>query len=108
MTIRAHNQFYNELCCTNVNTKKYVDAAREVAVEQSVACLDLFSIYMNEAGWQPGEPFPGSLDQPENEVIKSFLHDGSLPWFRILISLANQRDKGCISAQLHTVYSLAS
>ena len=76
MQIRAKSQFYTHLCCTNANTKKYVDAACDVANQLNVALLDLFSIYMAEAGWQPGQPFPGSLDQPENEAIKSFVHDG--------------------------------
>ena len=69
---------YSGLNRTNVCTKTYVDAVREVADHHNIACLDLFSIFMTHAGWKPGEPFPGALDQPENEVLKSFLlQDGT-------------------------------
>lgn len=61
---------------TNSVTRTYADAVSDVAKEQNVQFLDLFAILMTEAGWKPGQPFPGSLDQPENEIMKRLIFDG--------------------------------
>lgn len=77
MEKRSAELGYPSLNRTNLCAKTYADATREVADNHNIACLDLFSVLMALAGWKPGESFPGSLDQPENEVLKSFLYDGT-------------------------------
>jgi isoamyl acetate esterase len=77
MEKRSAELGYPSLNRTNECTKTYADATREVADSHDIVCLDLFSIFMALAGWKPGEPLPGALDQPENEVLKSFLYDGT-------------------------------
>lgn len=59
------------------HTKMYADAAREVAKEQNVAVLDLWSVLMKHAGWSEGEhPLPGSKKLPRNPFMRMMLHDG--------------------------------
>ncbi|KLU91617.1 hypothetical protein MAPG_10135 [Magnaporthiopsis poae ATCC 64411] len=73
---QVKSQGYAELNRTNECTKQYADAAREVAKELGVACLDLWSAFMARAGWRPGEPLPGSIELPENDALRALLHDG--------------------------------
>ncbi|KAH8900214.1 SGNH hydrolase [Thozetella sp. PMI_491] len=58
-------------------TKAYAEAAREVAEETGAAALDLWSIFMERAGWKPGDPLQGSKDVEENpEGLPKLLRDG--------------------------------
>lgn len=59
-------------------TKKYADAAKEVAKEVGVTTVDLWSVFMAYTGWHEGEPYPGSLSQPRSEKLGELLRDG---WF---------------------------
>lgn len=75
---RVKNQGYLKLNRSNVLTKQYADASREVAKELNVACVDLWTAFMSKAGWTPGDPLYGSQDLPENDAIRSLIHDGKL------------------------------
>lgn len=59
-------------------TKKYADAAREASKAMGVPAVDLWSVFMAYAGWHEGggEPYPGSLSQPQNEKLGELLRDG--------------------------------
>ena len=69
----------NEKLRTATHTKSYADACREVAMELGVAVLDLWSIFMKEAGWSIGHPLEGSKEVPQNMVLKDLLRDGKIP-----------------------------
>ncbi|ATY64775.1 GDSL Lipase Acylhydrolase family [Cordyceps militaris] len=73
---RVKSQGYLKLNRSNVVTKQYADAAREVAKEMKVGCVDLWTAFMSKAGWKPGDPLYGSQDLPENDVIRALIHDG--------------------------------
>lgn len=66
---------------TAEHTKLYADACREIGKELGVPVLDLWSIFMAEAGWREGEPLSGSIKSERNKVLGELLHDG----MRILI-----------------------
>ncbi|KAK8070260.1 hypothetical protein PG994_006876 [Apiospora phragmitis] len=77
MKKRALKRGYPVLPRTNVYTQTYIDAVGEVARRHDdVVCVDLFARLLRLAGGQDdGEPLPGSLDQPENEVLKTLVLD---------------------------------
>lgn len=58
------------------NTKLYAEAAREVAGSLGVPVADIWTRFMEAAGWQEGQPLLGSRDVPESEKLQSFLTDG--------------------------------
>lgn len=61
---------------TAEHTKLYADACREIGKELGVPVLDLWSVFMAEAGWRKGEPLPGSIKTERNKVLGELLHDG--------------------------------
>ena len=63
---------------TAEHTKKYADACRQVGEELGVVVLDLWSVFMEKAGWRPGQPLPGSKAAERNKVLGELLHDGRL------------------------------
>ncbi|KAF2240448.1 SGNH hydrolase [Trematosphaeria pertusa] len=73
---RVRSQGYSKLNRSNVVTKQYAEASREVAGDMGVACVDLWTAFMSRTGWQPGDPLYGSQDLPENDAIRSLIHDG--------------------------------
>lgn len=58
------------------NTKLYAEAAREVAGSLGVPVADIWTRFMEAAGWQEGQPLLGSRDVPKSEKLQSFLTDG--------------------------------
>lgn len=73
---RVKSQGYSKLNRSNVVTKQYADASREVAKDMNVACVGLWTAFMSGAGWKPGNSLYGSLDLPENDAIRGLIHDG--------------------------------
>lgn len=61
---------------TAEHTKRYAEACREVGAEIGVVVIDLWSIFMLEAGWKEGEPLPGSKKAERNKVLGELLRDG--------------------------------
>lgn len=61
---------------TAEHTKQYADACREVGAEVGVVVLDLWSVFMAEAGWKEGEPLPGSKKADRSRVLGELLSDG--------------------------------
>lgn len=61
---------------TAEHTKTYADACREVGEELGVVVLDLWTIFMTEAGWKADDPLPGSKSVERSAVLEELLHDG--------------------------------
>lgn len=61
---------------TAEHTKLYADACCEIGEELGVPVIDLWSVFMAEAGWRKGEPLPGSIKTERNKVLGELLHDG--------------------------------
>lgn len=61
---------------TAENTKRYADAAVEVAAELGVPIVNTWQKFMEYAGWLPGNPLVGSSELPENEKLAELLCDG--------------------------------
>lgn len=57
----------------------YADACRDIGKELGVPVLDLWSVFMAEAGWKEGEPLAGSIKNERNKVLEELLHDGMRP-----------------------------
>ena len=60
---------------TAVNTMKYADAVRDRGKELGIPVLDLWTVFALKAGWKPGNPPPGSMDD-NNPVLNDLLIDG--------------------------------
>ncbi|KAL8674792.1 MAG: hypothetical protein Q9168_000773 [Polycauliona sp. 1 TL-2023] len=58
------------------NTKQYADACKEIGHELGLVVLDLWSIFMNAAGYEPGKPLPGSKKTAKSPVLGQLLSDG--------------------------------
>lgn len=59
------------------HTKLYADAARAFAQQQGLALVDLWSAFMNQTNYKPGDhSLPGSKDLPEDPAFKILMHDG--------------------------------
>ena len=61
---------------TAENTARYAEAVREVGKQLDLPVLDMWSAFMQQAGWKEGEPLPGSSAIPQNEVLVRLMHDG--------------------------------
>jgi len=64
-------------------TAEYAQQVRDLAAELkadgvNVALLDLWTVFMETAGWTKAgnEALPGSKEVPENAMLKLLLHDG--------------------------------
>ncbi|OQV00246.1 hypothetical protein CLAIMM_05770 [Cladophialophora immunda] len=63
---------------TAEHTATYASACRTVGREMGIPVLDLWTIFMNKAGWWEGSPgaLTGSKKAPRNEVLGKLLNDG--------------------------------
>ena len=63
---------------TAEHTAKYARAARELGEELLLPVLDLWTIFMRQAGWQEDGTgaLAGSRDAPRNQVLGELLVDG--------------------------------
>ena len=78
-------------------TKAYAKGAREVSVELGVECLDLWSVFMREVGWEEGQPLVGR---------KGVEHDGSKGLSRLLrdgLHLTPEGNKTLFAALMKTI-----
>lgn len=62
---------------TAANTKRYADVVRETGKVLGIPVLDLWTIFATKAGWKPGDPLPGTMDD-DNPVLDELLADGIL------------------------------
>lgn len=72
---RVKYQGYTKFNRSNERTKKYVAILREVARGIDLACLDLWSVFMEKAGWKEGEPLCGTIHMPENTMFRGLILD---------------------------------
>lgn len=63
---------------TAEHTKMYADVCRQVGKDLGLAVLDLWSIFMEAAGYVPGKPLPGSKKTTPNTVLTRLLSDGKI------------------------------
>lgn len=56
-------------------TLNYAQAAREASQELNVECLDLWTVFMKEAGWREGESLIGQKGV-EKKGLERLLRDG--------------------------------
>jgi len=68
----------HEIRRTAEHTKLYADVCREIGLEHGVVVLDLWSIFMEKAGWKEGLPLQGSKKVERSKVFGELLHDGTL------------------------------
>jgi lysophospholipase L1-like esterase len=63
---------------TAANTAKYATACRQVGEELDVPILDLWTIFMQKAGWEGGSwgSLIGSKAVPKSQVLDNLLSDG--------------------------------
>lgn len=63
---------------TAEHTRLYAEACKEVGVALGVAVLDIWSIFMEKAGWDrcSAKPLPGSKNCSQNETLDMLLSDG--------------------------------
>lgn len=64
---------------TAENTKSYADTCREVGQTLGIPVVDLWTAFMEAAGWHAGQPLTGSKSAVNSEVLQSLLADGKLP-----------------------------
>ncbi len=58
-------------------TKAYAEAVQDVAQENGVGVVNLWSIFMERAGWRPGEPLLGSkYVEQKPDGLPKLLSDG--------------------------------
>lgn len=61
------------------HTAMYAAACRGVASDLDLPCLDLWTVFMEKAGWKPGDDdmhLIGSRNAPRSEVMAELLSDG--------------------------------
>ena len=62
---------------TASQTAEYADAVREVGKHLKVAVLDIWTIFMQMAGWRSGDrALPGSKEMDRVLIFRELLHDG--------------------------------
>lgn len=64
---------------TASQTAQYANAAREVGMQSKVAVLDIWTTFMQLAGWRLGDKLlPGSRDMEPELIFAELLCDGEL------------------------------
>jgi hypothetical protein len=65
---------------TAESTRAYADKVRKVGRDLGVPVVDLWTRFMQLAGWEEGdERLPGSVDLPVNDKFEELMHDGESP-----------------------------
>jgi hypothetical protein len=58
------------------DARDFADATKEVGNECGLPVLDVWSAFMEAAGWTGEGLLPGSEESGKNEVLAGLLHDG--------------------------------
>lgn len=61
---------------TTANTKLYADACRQLSQTLGLPMVDLWSVFMEKAGWTKGSELLGSKECERSEVLGELLSDG--------------------------------
>ena len=68
---------YSEPRRNAAHTKLYADAVRQVAETFDIAVVDVWTLFMGQAGYGGGhDALPGSKSVPPNLQLRLLLHDG--------------------------------
>lgn len=55
----------------------YAKAVRDIGNEYGVPVLDIWTVFMEKAGWKVGDfAIPGSKELGKSQVLSSLLYDG--------------------------------
>ncbi|KAF4624298.1 hypothetical protein G7Y89_g13875 [Cudoniella acicularis] len=58
------------------DSKAYADVVKEVGAEEGIAVIDVWTKFMELAGWKEGELLPGSKEGGKNAILSGLLCDG--------------------------------
>jgi isoamyl acetate esterase len=60
------------------DAKLYAEIVKEVGREAGVPVLDIWSAFMEKAGWKEGDPLPipGTLELGKSKELEELLYDG--------------------------------
>ncbi|KAI4110512.1 MAG: hypothetical protein LQ339_001378 [Xanthoria mediterranea] len=61
---------------TAEHTRLYAEACKETGQDLGLIVLDLWSIFMDAAGYEPGKPLPGSKKTVKSPILGQLLSDG--------------------------------
>ncbi|KAI9760958.1 MAG: hypothetical protein M4579_001334 [Chaenotheca gracillima] len=61
---------------TAANTSLYAEEVRKIGKELDLPVVDLWSAFMQMAGWKEGEVLLGSKEKDQNPVLEELMHDG--------------------------------
>jgi hypothetical protein len=66
-----------------VDAQHYAELVKEVGKEAGLPVLDIWSAFMEKAGWKAGDPLPipGSLELGKSKELEELLYDGEFPDF---------------------------
>ena len=87
--MRSANQELNaksNIDRTASQTAQYADVVREVGKHLGIAVLDIWTIFIQMAGWRPGDRhLPGSKEMNRALIFGELLYDGELNTFSVPI-----------------------
>lgn len=78
---------------TAEHTKLYAEACNETGQDLGLIVLDLWSIFMDAAGYEPGKPLPGSKKTVKSPILGQLLSDGRIQsccWRRRTLNSSRQ------------------
>lgn len=59
-----------------VDAKAYSEVTKEVGKELGIPVIDVWSAFMEKAGWKEGEELIGTVEKGKNDVLAGLLYDG--------------------------------
>jgi hypothetical protein len=76
------------------STKDYADGVCEVGAKLNIPVVNLWKAFMEKASfqtdaWKLGDPLPGSLDVPQNDVLAELMYDGEQGCLETLLPAAD-------------------
>jgi isoamyl acetate esterase len=76
LVLKAQALGLSEPSRTARNTKLYADGCRQAARSLGLPVADLWTVFMKEAGWEEGQPLPGSRDRDQCDAFRRLFYDG--------------------------------
>ena len=89
---------------TAANTQRYARACRDLGNSFDLPVVDLWTLFMNAAGWEEGQPLTGSKEVARNDVLGRLLADGknwySEMYFHAASKVSTELFRGRLSISL--------
>ncbi|KAH6676646.1 SGNH hydrolase-type esterase domain-containing protein, partial [Halenospora varia] len=77
LTDTAHQLGWDTTKVSQVaDSQKYANVVKEVGQEEGIVVVDVWSKFMELAGWQEGAILPGAKEGGKNDILSSLLSDG--------------------------------